>query len=234
MTRSLCVLPALMLAYTTLAAPAPQPKPFVSGWGKPVDPDRDCKFTRDKGALIIEIPGSNHEYNPRRGELNAPRLFRERDIEGDFAKQVRVQIDCRPSIQSTVEGQPTFVATGFLVILPDHASLACIRMEFGVSRKDSGEDRYAALIKWNHEKVQGGPFFLENGWKREAYLKLERQGGDLTFSISLDGEKWKGLGVTVGIREKLKVGLAAYSTSTEPSKVRFDQLKLKRGKKKER
>jgi regulation of enolase protein 1 (concanavalin A-like superfamily) len=34
------------------------------------------------------------------------------------------------------------------------------------------------------------------------------------------------------LHDKIKVGLAACSTSTEPFKVRFDQFKLTRGQKK--
>jgi hypothetical protein len=33
-----------------------------------------------------------------------------------------------------------------------------------------------------------------------------------------------------GLPTKLKLGLAAYSTSSDPSKVRFDKLQLLRGK----
>lgn len=231
MNRSPCVVASLVLACAALAAPAPKPQPFVTGWENPVDPDRDCKLKREKGTLVIEMPGSDHDYNPIRGQFNAPRLFRERDIDGDFVMQVRVRIDCRPFVQSTVAGQPSFVSAGFLVILPDNF---CIRMEFGVSRKGSRKDGYAALIKWVHKKRQGGPFFLENGWKGDPYLRLERQDRDLSFSISSDGENWTPRTTTVGLPAKLKVGLAAYSTSSAPSKIQFDQFKLTLVRKKKR
>jgi hypothetical protein len=235
MNRSLCILATLLLASGVLAAPAPQQQTFVSGWSKPVDPDRDCKVRREKGTLIIEMPGSYHDYNPLREQFNAPRLFREREIEGDFVMRVRVRIEGQPSAQSTVEGQPSFVSAGFLVILPDNAPLTCIRKEFGVWRKGGGVDGHAVLRKWgktDKEIREGGPFFLEGGWKGEPYLRLERQDGNLGYSISSDGEIWKDLGATVGINGKLKVGLAAYSTSSDPSSVVFDQLTIRHGDKK--
>jgi hypothetical protein len=112
MTRSLFALAALFLVCAAFAAPAPGP--FVSGWGSPVDPDRDCKIRRDNDALIIEMPGTDHDYDPLRERVNAPRILR--DFEGDFDMQLRVRIDCSPSIKSTVKGQPSYVAGGFLII----------------------------------------------------------------------------------------------------------------------
>ena len=64
----------------------------------------------------------------------------------------------------------------------------------------------------------------------QAYLKLERRGLYFRAFLSPDGEKWGPITGPFGTlgRPKLKVGLAAYSTSAEPSKVRFDQFKLTR------
>ena len=72
MIRSVFSLALLLIACAVLAAPAPDL--FKSGWGNPVDPDRDCKIKRDKGALIIEMPGTYHDYAPSRKCVNAPRM----------------------------------------------------------------------------------------------------------------------------------------------------------------
>lgn len=109
MSRSIYVLVVFLLASVILAAPAPPP--FKAGWDKPLDPDSDCKFTREKDSLTIELPGTDHDYYPLRGRVNAPRLLRE--IEGDFEMQVRVRFDCRASATSTVEAQPSLVSGGF-------------------------------------------------------------------------------------------------------------------------
>ncbi len=237
MNRSLLALVTLLLACAALAAPVPKRQPFMSGWEKPVDPDKDCTIKREKDTLTMQMPGRDHDYDPCRGRFNAPRLMREREIEGDFTMQFRVRIDCEPSVQSSVDGQPSSVSAGFLVILPTNAPAVCIRMEFRASRKGSDVQGYIDTRQWGHHKRQGGKIVEggkgpENRWKGDAYLRLERRDGDLCDYISSDGEKWKGLGMIVGIREKLKVGLAAYSSSTDPSKVQFDRFKLTQDRKK--
>lgn len=247
MTRSLFTLAVLLLACAALAAPAP--KPFASGWGNPVNLDRDCKIRRGEDSLIIEMPGSDHDYNPRRGKFNAPRLFYEREFDRDFLMQVRVRIDCRPPMQSMVEGQPSYVAAGFLVIPPDSPSSShiCSRLALGAVRTENDVEGCIDLRDWLHvdpdfrRKHPDVNIFERRvrkesakGWKCEAYLRVERQDRGLGFSASSDGKNWKlSSRMAIGSQEKLKVGLAAYSTSSEPSKVRFDQLKLTRGKKKE-
>ncbi len=274
---------------------------FVSGWGDPVDPDKDCKIKRDKDTLTIDIPGSDHDYDPVRKRFNAPRLLTE--FEGDFDLVVRVQIDYRPSAQSTVKGQPSFVSAGFLLIYPETSRSICDRMEFAVSQQGSRRDAYAVppflnkprrigpepkgteadsfaamktwlcelpkgnrikqrkdnriewahlrkdirierakRIEWDHGMPESnGTSMWERGWENwplsqkadSAYLRLEQRGEWIYFSISPDEKKWTPLAYQKSPPAKRKVGLAAYSTSTEPSKVRFDQLKLWRPKKKE-
>jgi len=249
---------------------------FVSGWGDPVNPDKDCKIKREKDALSIEMPGSDHDYDPARKRFNAPRLLTE--FEGDFDLVVRVRIDYRPSAQSTVEGQPSFVSAGFLLIYPETSLTICGRMEFAVSQqgsrrdayavppflnkprrsgpepKETEPDSYAAMktclcefrrkgnrIVWDHGMPE--PFshaIWERGWENwplspkaeSAYLRLEQRGEWIYFSISPDEKKWTPLAYQKSPPAKRKVVLAAYSTSTEPSKVRFDQIKLARDKKK--
>jgi regulation of enolase protein 1 (concanavalin A-like superfamily) len=240
MSRLVGSLVALVLISTALAAPAPQP--FKAGWHNPVDPNKDCKFIREKGSLTIEVPGTDHDFYPLRERLNAPRLLR--DIEGDFEMQVRVQIDCRPSLTSTVKDQPSLVAAGFLLIPPAPFTVTCIRLEYGLVRDGTRTDGYAAL---RHQGTKKGRSNARWGseWKNwplpektdRAYLRLVRQGETFYPSISPDGKKWAllvgGAGY-VGLPKKLKVGLAAYSFSTEPSKVRFDQFKLTLGQRKGR
>lgn len=255
-----------------------EPWEFVSGWGNPIDPDKDCKIQRDKDTLTIEMPGSDHDYDPVRKCFNAPQLLSE--LEGEFDLQVRVRIDYRPSAQSTVKGQPSFVSAGFLLIYPDKDHSICARLEYAVAQQGSRPgayavaprlaeprrkepapggkeaDSYAVMKRWTGasqrkdnriESDHGRPRqndnqIWERGWQKwplpekadYAYLRLDhRVGGWSSFYISPDGEKWTRLEYLPSVPAKGKVGLAAYSTSTEPSKVRFDQIKLARGKKKE-
>ncbi len=269
MKRSYVTLAVLLLGSGVIAAPAP--KPFVSGWSNPVNPDRDCKIRRDEATLIIEMPGTDHDYDPIRKHFNAPRILR--DMEGDFEINVRVQIERRPSAKSTAKGQPSCVSAGFLLIYPDTSRTTCIRSEYGfpqpgigldgyaaasdlpyprrerASGTGIGEDGYAAMkdfycqvrppdMTWNHGDQKQIRSICDRGWKDwpfakksdYAYLRLEQRGNWITFFISPDGKKWTQLSSHSGQPTKFKLGLAAYSTSTDPSKFRFDQLKLTRGK----
>jgi hypothetical protein len=68
-----------------------------------------------------------------------------------------------------------------------------------------------------------------------AYVRVEQRGAIIHFFLSPDGKKWTGvLSTGPSLLAKGKVGLAAYSTSSEPSKVCFDQIKFSNVKKKER
>lgn len=258
MSRPICVLVLLLVACAVLAAPVPQRQPFKTGWDEPKDPDGDCKFIRDADTLTIEVPGKDHDFVPQRKRFNAPRLLR--DIEGDFAMQVRVRGAFRPSAKSTVEGIPSRVAAGLLLMPSDND---CIHWEYEVARvKGGGMATYTSLRAWDsatiHLEGGGTGTIVGHGnmdqapsLKREVkpasrraeeaepiYLRLERNGRFLRLLSSPDGEKWEALfnimkNVEIGhLPAKVKVGLAAYSTSTEPFKVRFDQFKLIRKRKK--
>jgi regulation of enolase protein 1 (concanavalin A-like superfamily) len=239
MNRFFGIFAALLPVCTALAAPAPTP--FMSGWGKPVDPDKDCKIRREKGALTVEIPGTVHEYDLRRKYLNAPRLLR--DIDGDFEMEVRVLIDCRPSAESSVKDLPSYVSAGFLVIPPDDFTTAFFRSEYRVGGHGDEAEGCTAILNQGRERggTSGVTTNKHPDWPFKSkpdyiYLRLDRQGELLEMFISPDRKKWKviGGGRISELFSKLKVGLAAFSTSTDPSRVVFDQLTITHGKKRER
>jgi hypothetical protein len=240
MCRSVSVLAALLLTATAMTVPVPEP--FVSGWDRPVDPDGDCKIRRNNGVLTIEMPGNDHDYDSLRHRVNAPRLFR--DVEGDFFVQVRVRIDCRPADTSTVKEQSSYVGAGFLLISPDDPCTNCVRLEYRLAGKGAGVDGcIAQIVRDAKNRKRNGIWIWDkqsSKWPFKAkpehvYLQLEHQRNILSCRISPDGENWEMVsrGGFAGPSSKLRVGLAAYSTSTEPSKVRIDQLKLSRQRPKE-
>lgn len=224
-----CTLFLLLATGFTLAAPAPK-----SRWER-ADPDHDCKIVMKNNTVTMELPGGDHDLAPKRKRFNAPRLLRE--VEGDFIMQVRVCGSFCPSAKSAVAGQEPRVAAG-LVLIP--ADDNCIRLEYGSYRRN-GEQRLGPAFRMRGEQVWN---MYEDGWKFpweqeirkgnevRIYLRLEREGRTIHRLLGPDGEKWHGRGVETVIPDlptKLKVGLAAYSTSTEPFEVRFDQFKLVRG-----
>src|SRR4051812_29851138 len=117
MSRCLHTLALLALACAANAAepePDPEPNPFESGWDKPTDPDKDCKFRREKSGLTITVPGKDHDLSAERKMMNSPRLLR--DVEGDFIATVRVGGDFTPSLNSTTPQRVPFVGAGLVLM----------------------------------------------------------------------------------------------------------------------
>jgi hypothetical protein len=138
------------------------------------------------------------------------------------------------------QGLPSFVAAGFLVIPPDTFWELFRRIQYGVAGAGTGTDGYASQLSRDN-KGGGGYGACNKKWRdwpfkakpEHVYMRLARQGESLLCDISPDGKSWVSIGGgnLSGLPSKLQVGLAAFSTSTEPSKVRFDQLKISRNKK---
>src|SRR4051812_2737975 len=101
---------SLLLASALAFAADPDPNPFMDGWDKPVDPDKDCMFDKVKSGLTITVPGKDHDLGVERGRMNSPRFLR--DVEGDFVVQVRVGGDFTPSMASTTDLRTPFVGAG--------------------------------------------------------------------------------------------------------------------------
>lgn len=204
-----------------------------TAWSEQIDPDKDCKFVTDKDALSIGIPGKDHDLWPKDKKMNAPRLLKE--VEGDFDVQVRVDVTATLSKKSTAAGRAAYVAAGLLII-PGEAHV--FRHEFGLSRQFDGVPYYASHLI--HKSGNGGYSYWwegSRGWKlpkglRVVWLRLERRESngisDLNCMASADGKKWV-VTTTHGIGRcptKVKIGLFAVSTSSEPFSPRFDEWKL--------
>lgn len=232
MCRSICALVLLLAACAIHAALAPEPF-FKIGWDKPVDPNRDCKFVYQGRSVTIELPGTDHDFAPKRKRFNAPRILR--DVEGDFVMQVRVSGLFHPSDTSSVQGEDPSVAAGLLMI---PAEDNCIRLEYGAYRR-KGERRICPAFRMHGERILNAEMDWQVPWKPapsaekepHIYLSLERQGRFIYEAFSPDGKRWIYY-IRAELKDtpsKVKVGLAAYSTSTEPFKPRFDNFNLELG-----
>jgi regulation of enolase protein 1 (concanavalin A-like superfamily) len=192
-----------------------------------VDPDKDCKFIRDKDTLTIEVPGKNHGLSIERGLTNAPRLLR--DMEGDFVAQVRIQGTFQPSRNSTTHERRPFVGAG-LLLLKDEKTY--IRLERAALRVQGEVKSYT-----NWELREDGKWLLAGNTSvrpledKAAYVRLERQGDKLLASVSQDGKEWKELKpLEVKLPAKLKLGVSLSTSSRDVFAPCFDQFQLKRGK----
>jgi regulation of enolase protein 1 (concanavalin A-like superfamily) len=223
MRRFLCASAYFLAACAVTATPVPADRPWITGWDKPVDPDMDCKFTREKDTLTIEAPGKDHDIAIERNLMNSPRLLR--DVEGDFTAEVRVGGDFRPSNGSTTDERIPFVGAGLLLMADDKTY---VRLERAALVKGGETKAYA-----NWELRQDGNWVLHGEEKilpledKATYLRLTREGGHVLGSVSQDGKDWKDLNaLEVKLPAKVKIGVAAGGTSMDVFTPHFDQFKL--------
>jgi hypothetical protein len=223
MSRLFAALALVLATCAALAAPVPVVKPFEAGWDKPVDPDGDCQFRREKGALTIVVPGKDHDLAVERRLMNSPRLLR--DVEGDFVAQVRVGGLFQPSATSTTTERIPFVGAG-LVLMDGEKTY--VRLERAALVKGGELKTYA-----NWELRKDGEWVLVGAERvrplegKETYLRLERKGDKVLGSVSEDGKTWHALNpIDLKLPKKVKLGVAAGTTSTDTFSPRYDSFKL--------
>lgn len=223
MSRTVLTVAFLLVAGIALAAPAPANRPWVNGWDKPVDPDKDCKFIRDKDTLTIEVPGKDHDLAIERNLMNSPRLLR--DVEGDFVAQVRVSGTFQPSQNSTTNERLPFVGAGLLLMADEKTY---IRLERAALVTCGAVKTYANWeLREDAKWVMAGDASVQPLEDKETYLRLERKGDKLLASVSHDGKEWKEIKpLEVKLPAKLKIGVAAGGTSMDVFAPRFDQFQL--------
>jgi regulation of enolase protein 1 (concanavalin A-like superfamily) len=198
--------------------------PWVTGWDKPVDPDKDCKFIRDKDTLTIEVPGKDHDLAIERDLMNSPRLLR--DVQGDFVALVRVSGTFKPSQDSTSNERLPFVGAGLLLMADEKTYL---RLERAALVKGGEVKTYAnwelrqdgKWVLWGEEKIQP----LED---KATFVRLERKGDKFLASVSHDGKEWKEMEpLELQLPAKLKVGVSGGGTSMNVFAPRFDQFQVR-------
>jgi regulation of enolase protein 1 (concanavalin A-like superfamily) len=225
MSRSLCSLVFLALACAVFAADVdPEPNPFESGWDKPTDPDKDCTFKREKGGLTIGVPGKDHGLAFERGRMNAPRLLK--DVEGDFVAEVRVGGAFTPSAMSSAAGRIPFLGAG-LVLMVDEKTY--VRLERAAFRRDEVSTYANWELRRDGTWVLAGDASVCPLKEKVTHLRIERKGDKLLGAVSEDGKSWTDLSpLEVKLPAKVKVGVTANSTCTEPFSPHFDRFKLRR------
>src|SRR6266576_6100931 len=94
-------------AAAVLAGDNPAPSD-LSGWGRVLDPSRDCEVSLDleRNRLKIRVPGTPHVLSAEDPKLpmNAPRIVRR--VRGDFTAEVRVLGRLEPGRSRTTYYDP--------------------------------------------------------------------------------------------------------------------------------
>jgi uncharacterized protein (TIGR03067 family) len=194
----------------------------IPGWGKVVDPNRDCQFAKSKDELTITVPGGEHDLNPYFRNLAAPRVLR--NANGDFDLQVEVPVFNFPKPKASIAGHTNFVAAGLLLWVDDQNH---VRFELAADG-DSGRS-FANLHGFTKGlTVIDEKFNLPN---QTIYLKIERRTGTLRFLHSGDGLKWLNIDIP-NLKAKfdnpeVKIGVVAVNVTTGTHVATFRGLEIK-------
>lgn len=228
MFRRYLMLLLLISACLSLAPTFSQTKksPNLKGWGDVTDPDGDCKIQIKKSKLLITVPGTLHDLNPRNNKINAPFVLQE--VEGDFSVQVKISGDFQPGEKSTAPNSPPFNGADLLLWQDDKNYLRLERNIWFAS--DSKYTCHPPLF----EQCQNGEYTnhnptttTESFFKRSTYLCFERRGDKITAALSHDGKSWSIVKeIIAAYSTKVRVGVAAINTSAKPFTVEFAEFKL--------
>jgi len=218
-----CAVVVVLGLGVSVAAPAPEDKSDVKGWGQAFDPDKDCKFQAEKGGLTIVVPGKDHDLGIERNVMNAPRVLR--PVEGDFIVQVKVSGKFEPGDPDT-DQRAAFNGAGLLVMKDDRNY---VRLERATYHRGGAPTIYTVFeVRKDGELerfAQGEDFPLEAD--KDTYLRVERRGDKIFGAVSQDKDKWHYMSPRpVELPKELKVGLGAVNTSKAEFAPRFDEFKL--------
>jgi regulation of enolase protein 1 (concanavalin A-like superfamily) len=195
----------------------------VPGWGRVIDPWRDCDISLDpeNERLKIQVPGTPHVLSAEVPQLpmNAPRVVRR--IRGDFTATVHVLGRFEPGRCKTTHYDPYHGAG--LIVWQDPSNYVRLERAVGFVK-----GRYLPYI--NYEVREGGRLTESHGIKmadRPLFLKLRRQGVAYSAWYSYDGRGWVQLGeVDASFAERVEVGVVAVNSSKETLSAELEMLNV--------
>ena len=216
---------AILLVCIAGGPAAAQEEKAIEGWGRFIDPDKDCKFRLDKGSLTIAVPGTPHDLGAERGQMNAPRCVRE--IEGDFIVQVKVTGAFRPRKQLLQDRLP-YHGAGLLLMKDDRTYVRIERATYYNTELGQSTVYTNFELRENAQMPRFGQpddFALQDNVA--TYLRLERVGDKVHGAVSQDGLKWHYLEAkTVTLPRRVLVGVAAVNTASQAFEPQFSEFKL--------
>ncbi|QJW96795.1 DUF1349 domain-containing protein [Frigoriglobus tundricola] len=190
------------------AVPAAEKPEHLAGWGKPTDPDGDCKIKLDKKVLTMKLPGAAHDFAGELERWNAPRVMSK--VDGDFILEVKVSGTFAPTPESTIPGRLAYNGAGILLVSDkdNHLSLQRGAVNFG--------DRTRHYLNFELRKDAKLPISLYEVELEDkpVFLRVERRGGKVYGMGSHDGVKWQSYDpIEVDFPPALEVGVVGISSS---------------------
>jgi regulation of enolase protein 1 (concanavalin A-like superfamily) len=226
MRQRFCLLSLIMAAACTTAAVAgdDEARPNeVPGWGRVMDPWRDCDVSldRENDRLKIQVPGTPHVLSAEVPQLpmNAPRVVRH--VRGDFTAGVHVLGRLEPGRSRTTHYDPYHGAG--LIVWQDPSNY--LRLERAVGFIKGREHSYV-----NYELRESGLLAVSRGITiadGPLFLKLRRQGQAFSAWYSHDGRRWIELGrVDATSTDRAEVGVVAVNSSEESLSAELEMLSI--------
>jgi regulation of enolase protein 1 (concanavalin A-like superfamily) len=195
----------------------------VPGWGRVLDPRRDCDVSLDVeyDRLKIKVPGTPHVLSAEVPQLpmDAPRVVRR--VRGDFTASVRVLGRLEPGRTKTTHYDP-FHGAG-LIVWQDPSNY--LRLERAVGFIKGRHHPYV-----NYELREGGRLAVSHGITiegRSLFLNLRRQGGTFSAWYSHDGRRWVQLArVDASWNERVEVGIVAVNSSARTLSAELERFSI--------
>jgi regulation of enolase protein 1 (concanavalin A-like superfamily) len=224
MPRRSCLLSVIMVVVGTAAALPEESadRPIeVPGWGRVLDPGRDCDvwLDREHDRLKIQVPGTPHVLSAEVPQLpmNAPRIVRR--VRGDFTAGVHVLGRLEPGRSRTTHFDPYHGAG--LIVWQDPSNY--LRLERAVGFTKGRHHPYL-----NYELRAGGRLAVSHGIPiadRSLFLKLRREGTAFSAWYSHEGRRWVNLGrIDAAFAERVEVGVVAVNASQQTLSAELEGL----------
>jgi regulation of enolase protein 1 (concanavalin A-like superfamily) len=225
MLQRSCLLCMIMAAVCTAGEtdePGARPNE-VPGWGRVIDPWRDCDVAldRDNERLKIQVPGTPHVLSAEVAQLpmNAPRVIR--PVRGDFTADVHALGRLEPGPTRTTHYNPYHGAG--LIVWQDPSNY--LRLERAVGFIDGRRHPYM-----NYELRAGGLLAVTRGFTIEdgpLWLKLRRQGAAFSAWYSYDGRRWVALRrIEATFADRVEVGVVAVNSAEQTLSAELEMLNI--------
>lgn len=198
----------------------------TTDWGTVTDPGNDCEFNTTIEKLSITVPATNHDLTPDAGQ-KAPRVLKK--VSGAFTVQVKVTADFMPGKKSVGKNRP-FNGAGILIWQDEKNYLRIERNAYWIDQQIL--NCYPPLIAyWNNnqqiQEINTNPTTANFFQGKSTWLRANRQGPNVTVSISHDGKTWTEMKrFRVNLADQLMVGVAAVNTSNQPFAVDFEEFTI--------
>lgn len=202
-------------------------------WGKAIVPESDCDVSIIERQLTITVPAGIRTLLSLRKVANVPRVVR--PVSGDFDVRVKVTAnwDADPLVDPPVpfeqEDGHWFVSGGLLVMADEQHYVRHSRNRTFNGKHtttvppvyDHGDNR---LLK-PRQFHDGRPFEGNSTW-----LKLRRQGQQITTWISHTGNRWfQTNSFETTLPERVQVGTYVANASGSEFSVVFEEFEIRTG-----